>query len=243
MSSPTRCPFSAALFAASSLLFVTSMLKDKKSGSDRNVEKDVEKGAQKESKYQVVFILGGPGSGKGTQCERLCLDLRSWSHLSAGDLLRAERKKDDSELANVINSNIAAGKIVPSEITVRLLRNAMEEEKQRSGTTKFLIDGFPRSEGNVTSWKEVMDGVATLEFAVFLDCPEDTMTSRLLERGQTSGRNDDKLDVIRKRFQTYRDESMPIVEMYTKEGKCRSIAADRSIDEVYADMKSLFKDL
>jgi len=193
--------------------------------------------------FQVVFVLGGPGSGKGTQCSRLVQELSGWSHLSAGDLLRAERQSG-SPLAELINSKIAQGQIVPASITVGLLQKAMEQIHARDRTkTKFLIDGFPRSEGNVTVWKEQMSEISRLEFVLFLDCPEDVMTGRLLERGQTSGRNDDNLDTIRKRFETFRQESMPIIQMYEEQGQLKNISADRSVDDVFAEVVLLFKDL
>lgn len=195
--------------------------------------------------YQVVFVLGGPGSGKGTQCSRLVKDLGVWTHLSAGDLLRAERSKKDSDLATIINEKISTGQIVPSEITVRLIKNAMDSDPK--GNTRFLIDGFPRSEENNTAWESIMDvadaPISTVEFVLFLDCPEDTMTSRLLERGLTSGRDDDNLDVIRKRFATFRNESMPIVAQYEAKGKLRKIIADRSVDAVYAEVSALFQNI
>jgi UMP-CMP kinase len=193
-----------------------------------------------------------------------------WAHLSAGDLLRAGRQKAGSELADIINSNISAGKIVPSEITgrscfkqyafvtcrhqsliivvficfttVQLIKNAMMELYCARGQTKFLIDGFPRSEGNVNAWKDVVGKSANVERVLFFECPEDVLTSRLLERGKTSGRNDDSIDVIRKRFNTYREESMPIIEMYEKEGILKKIIADRSIEDVYKEVESLLKE-
>merc|ERR1711982_171448 len=170
--------------------------------------------------FQVVFILGGPGSGKGTQCEKITQKYKNWVHLSAGDLLRAERKKSNSELSKIINTNIAEGKIVPSEITVQLLYNAMiEEYNKEQKTMNFLIDGFPRNEGNVNAWndKEELKN-STVKFVLFFDCSEEIMMSRLVQRGKTSGRNDDEIEVIRKRFNTYTNESMPIIEKYEKEG-------------------------
>jgi len=187
-------------------------------------------------------VLGGPGAGKGTQCALLSEKL-GWAHLSAGDLLRAERKTE-SDLAEIINAKISSGQIVPSTITVTLIKNAMEKIKADEGTTKFLIDGFPRSEENVDVWEEQIDASkATVEFILFLDCPEDTMTGRLLERGKTSGRNDDNLEVIRKRFKTFQDLSMPIVEVYEKKGMVNYVIADRSVEDVYAEVEQLFKEL
>lgn len=234
-SSKGFCPFSLVLFAGTALSYVRylNMSSKNKKQSAAVVEDD---GAP----FRVVFVLGGPGAGKGTQCQLLSDNL-GWAHLSAGDLLRAERKKEGSELADIINANISAGKIVPSEITVTLVKNAMEELRAEKGQIKFLIDGFPRSEGNVTAWKDVVGEKANVESVLFFECPEDILTSRLLERAKTSGRSDDSIDVIRKRFVTYREESMPIIEMYEKEGKIHKIIADRSIEEVYNEVESLLK--
>mmetsp|Transcript_40363 Transcript_40363/g.121622 ORF Transcript_40363/g.121622 Transcript_40363/m.121622 type:complete len:259 (-) Transcript_40363:381-1157(-) len=239
------CPFSLFLFAATAgtYLYARTMKSD---SSDREDGGGKSESAAKEDSaepYTVVFVLGGPGSGKGTQCELLSSRL-DFAHLSAGDLLRAERNSG-SELADLINSKIAAGQIVPAEITVDLLEGGMAKERKESGRTKFLIDGFPRSEGNVSVWDERLTatGKADVKFVLFLDCPEDTMTGRLLERGKSSGRNDDKLDVIRKRFETFRGESMPIVERYETKGKVRKVKADRAIEDVYKDVSKLMEGL
>jgi UMP-CMP kinase len=93
-----------------------------------------------EYQYKVVFVLGGPGSGKGTNCARIVEEF-GYVHLSAGDLLRAERASG-SELADMINTYINEGKIVPAEVTVSLLKAAMEKSESKS----FLIDGFPRGD-------------------------------------------------------------------------------------------------
>ena len=240
------CPFSLFLFAATATTFAYAKLQQSKSSSDEDTtpasSASDSPSASSAERSKVVFVLGGPGAGKGTQCELLSAR-RGWAHLSAGDLLRAERNSG-SDLASLINSKIAAGQIVPAEITVGLLERAMNDIRRNDPTkTKFLIDGFPRSEGNVTVWKDQMTSKADVQFVLFLDCPEDTMTSRLLERGKSSGRNDDQIDVIRKRFVTFREESMPIVDMYEKEGKVRKVVADRDVEEVYKDVAKLVEGL
>ncbi len=119
----------------------------------------------------------------------------------------------------------------------------MEKIRVESGNTKFLIDGFPRSAENCTVWEENMADSSKIEFVLFLHCPEDVMTGRLLERAKTSGRNDDNLETIRKRFKTFRDESMPIVDMYEVKGLVRTVVADRSVEDVYEEVEGLFKNI
>lgn len=159
-------------------------------------------------KKKVVFVLGGPGSGKGTNCSKIVEEF-GYVHLSAGDLLREERNSG-SELAEMINNFIAEGKIVPAEITVRLLRAAME----KSGKNKFLVDGFPRDIDNLKCWEENMTDICHVQFLLFLDCPQEIMLGRLLERGKTSGRNDDNEESIRKRFKTYEESTRPIIDHF-----------------------------
>lgn len=86
----------------------------------------------------VIYVLGGPGAGKGTQSANLVRDYR-FTHLSAGDLLRAEQDREGSEFGRMIKEYIADGKIVPMEVTVQLLENAMMDQEKGKG--RFLIDG------------------------------------------------------------------------------------------------------
>ena len=110
----------------------------------------------------------------------------------AGDLLRAERDSGSPDGA-MITQSINEGKIVPVEVTVALIQKAM----RASGASKFLIDGFPRNANNLAGWHTVMGDTATVDGVLFYECPEAVMESRLLRRGEHSGRSDDKADVIK----------------------------------------------
>ena len=237
-----RCP-SARKALVSLVFFVSSSVAYTRLLRNISTKKGKQKEEDSMPHFQIVFVLGGPGSGKGTQCETITTNFPTWTHLSAGDLLRAERQKSDSKLAEIINARILNGQIVPSEITVQLLKNAMEENYKEKRCTKFVIDGFPRSEENRTAWEDILGSSSTVEFVLYLDCPEEVMTERLLRRGQTSGRVDDNLEIMKKRFETSRKESMPMVELYESYGKLRTVKADRNVEEVYQEVSALFKDL
>lgn len=191
--------------------------------------------SKKASKYDVVFVLGGPGSGKGTNCEKI-VQKYGYTHLSAGDLLREERNSG-SKLADMINTYIAEGKIVPAEVTVGLLLKAMDA----APTKKFLVDGFPRNMENLQCWEKDVSQFVNIKFLLFLECPEEVMLKRLLKRGETSGRNDDNVESIKKRFKTYRDSTMPIIKHFRDMGKVREIDSTRSEAEVFADVAKLFE--
>ncbi|KAF1987716.1 UMP-CMP kinase [Aulographum hederae CBS 113979] len=177
----------------------------------------------------VIFVLGGPGSGKGTQCANIVKDY-GFSHLSAGDLLRAEQDRPGSQFGEMIKEYIREGKIVPMEVTVQLLDNAMREAVENEGAKGFLIDGFPRKMDQALQFERT---VAPSNFTLFFDCPEATMQERLLNRGKTSGRSDDNEESIKKRFKTFVETSMPVVDHYKKEGKVVWVDATSSPDEVY----------
>ena len=180
------------------------------------------------SKPAVVFVLGGPGAGKGTQSEYI-VNKYGYVHLSAGDLLRAERKSGSAQ-GQLIDEYIAEGKIVPVEITVKLLMNAIEA----NGGKRFLIDGFPRNTNNLSGWQQVTGYDLKVLGVLFYDCPEEVMEARLLERGKTSGRTDDNIESIRKRFHTYTNETQPILAYYDFMGLVRKIDGTRPVEEVWA---------
>ena len=186
------------------------------------------------SSVTVLFVLGGPGAGKGTQCANLVRDYK-FTHLSAGDLLRAEQDRPDSEFGQLIKDYIKDGKIVPMEVTVQLLENAMTDVvKKQDGKGKFLIDGFPRKMDQALKFEET---VVPSKFVLFFDCPEEEMQKRLLKRGKTSGRSDDNEESIKKRFKVFVETSMPVVDYFEKQGRVVKVQATKGPDEVYKETR------
>ena len=197
------------------------------------------------SNTTVVFFLGGPGSGKGTQSENL-VKYYGFHHLSAGDLLREEQDRKGSEYGQLIKDYIKDGKIVPMEVTVKLLENAMRRQldeasksKDSDGPTRFLIDGFPRKMDQALFFEQT---VCPSKFTLFLDCPEDVMQARLLNRGKTSGRADDNEESIKKRFRTFVETSMPVVNYFESEDKVVKVPAVGSPEEVWQKVEAGVKD-
>mmetsp|Transcript_43378 Transcript_43378/g.63741 ORF Transcript_43378/g.63741 Transcript_43378/m.63741 type:complete len:193 (+) Transcript_43378:71-649(+) len=187
-----------------------------------------------ENKPKVVFVLGGPGAGKGTQCANIVKEF-GWCHLSAGDLLRAERATGSPD-AELINTYIKEGKIVPVEITVKLLLAAM----QKSETEKFLIDGFPRSLNNYEGWVNVVGDQADVAFCLVYECGEAELERRLLDRGKSSGRDDDNIEAIKKRFKTFVDETSPVIDIFKQNGKFKNINSEKCVEEVWKETSILF---
>eukprot|EP00899_Mesostigma_viride_P026496 jgi/Mesvir1/7030/Mv09157-RA.1 len=179
----------------------------------------------------IVFVLGGPGSGKGTQCANI-VRAYDFVHLSAGDLLRAEIKSG-SENGTMIANMIKQGQIVPSHVTVGLLKEAMK----RSGKKRFLIDGFPRNDENRESFERETGW--DCNFVLFFDCPEAVMEKRLLSRGE--GRTDDNIETIKKRFNVFIEQSMPVITYYSLRNKVRAVSANASPTEVFQALQPHFE--
>ncbi|SCV02375.1 LANO_0F17392g1_1 [Lachancea nothofagi CBS 11611] len=190
-----------------------------------------------EKEVSVIFVLGGPGAGKGTQCANLVKD-HHFVHLSAGDLLRAEQNREGSKYGEMIKHYIREGQIVPQEVTVALLQQAIQENYDK-GNKKFLVDGFPRKMDQALTFEAQ---IVPSKFTLFFDCPEKIMLKRLLERGRTSGRSDDNAESIKKRFATFLDTSMPVVKHFEKQDKVVTVSCDDSVEKVYDQVKAAIKD-
>ena len=179
----------------------------------------------------VIFVIGGPGSGKGTMCELAQIQL-GWIHLSAGDLLRAELESGGST-AEKINSFITAGKLVPNDITVTLIKDAMEKLSRTTGKRNFLLDGFPRSLNNLDGWFEVFGSAAPLPTMLYFECPFDVLEQRIMGRAKYSGRSDDNVDSLRLRFDTFKSETLPTVKHFKAHNKCIEIDTSQDRRSVF----------
>ena len=203
------------------------------------------------SKVVVVFVLGGPGAGKGTHCANLVRDY-GFVHLSAGDLLRAEQARPGSQYGQMIAEYIKEGKIVPMEVTISLLRNSIQNSIEQhansssegwgQGKGRFLIDGFPRKLDQSEKFEE---SVCPAQLVLFLHCTEEIMLKRLLQRGETSGRADDNMESIKKRFRmyicfnmpdTFIETSMPVVDYQRTQQKVVDVDATNAVEQVYSDI-------
>jgi UMP-CMP kinase len=180
----------------------------------------------------VVFVLGGPGAGKGTMCE-LAESQLGWTHLSTGVLLRAERDAGGPTAAT-IEEAIAAGKLVPNEIVVTLLQKAMETVTRTTGRNNFLLDGFPRSLSNYEAWCAVFGGESEPPKMLYFECPYAVLEKRILGRAKYSGRKDDNVESLKLRFDTFKSKTLPTVEFFKGRGKCIEIDTSQDRQAVYS---------
>ena len=184
----------------------------------------------------VVFILGGPGTGKGTMCE-LAESQLGWTHLSTGELLRAEIETGGPN-AEMIDNLLAGGNLAPDDITVNLLKAAMEKVIRTTGRKNFLLDGFPRCQGNMDAWYQVFGREMELPTMVFFECPYEVLEKRVLGRAKFTGRSDDNVESLKQRYDTFKAETLPMVELFRSRNKCVEIDTSQDRQTVYSLLKS-----
>ena len=187
------------------------------------------------SKYMFNLILfGPPGSGKGTQSDKL-VEKYGLVHLSTGNLLR-EEIANKTPLGKEAKKFIDHGQLVPDEVVIGMVDSFFDRHKDVNG---FLFDGFPRT----VAQAQALDKLLTLKktdiaVVLALDVTEAELINRLLNRGKTSGRSDDSDEnVIKKRFAVYTNETSPVADYYKKSRKFKSIHGEGSVDEINAALR------
>ncbi|KRZ78452.1 Adenylate kinase isoenzyme 1, partial [Trichinella papuae] len=191
----------------------------------------------KNAKLPIIFVVGGPGSGKGTQCAKI-VDKYNLTHLSSGDLLRSE-VNSGSERGGQLKDIMASGELVALEIVLDLVKEAMLEAIKK-GSRGFLIDGYPR---DVRQGEIFEAEIMPCELVIFFDVSDETMMQRLLGRGQTSGRVDDNKETITKRLDTFHKQTQPVIDYYKAKNKLVQIHAEGKVDDIFAEVDKALQKL
>ncbi len=203
-----------------------------------------------------IIIMGAPGSGKGTQAVKIC-KAHGIPHISTGDLLR-KNIADGTELGKQAKTYMDAGKLVPDELVIALLKARVGEDDCKAG---FLLDGFPRNAAQA----KVLDGIVDIDVALYLETDLKKLADRVASRRvcpkcgySTSAsqapdgkcrecgenliiRDDDKREVVENRLKVYAENTAPLVDYYKAEGVLKTVDGMNSIDEVNADIEAVLK--
>ncbi len=179
-----------------------------------------------------IVIFGAPGSGKGTQSEKI-VEKYQLNHISTGDVLRAEIK-NGTELGRTAKGYIDQGQLIPDELMVSILASVFDSFKDSKGV---IFDGFPRTIPQAEALKEMLkERGQEVSVMLDLDVPEDELMTRLIKRGQLSGRADDNEETIKKRLVVYHNQTSPLKEYYKQEGSYRHIDGLGELDRIFGDI-------
>ncbi|KAM8710080.1 hypothetical protein ACLKA7_016815 [Drosophila subpalustris] len=185
--------------------------------------------AQAASDIPIIWILGGPGCGKGTQCAKI-VEKYGFTHLSSGDLLRDE-VSSGSDKGRELQAIMTSGALVPNQEVLSLLNSAVTRAKGNS--RGFLIDGYPREKNQGIAFEEQ---IAPADLALYFECSEETMLKRILARAAAAAvkRADDNEATIRSRLQTFKQNTSAILELYAE--KTLTINAERDVDDIFIEV-------
>ncbi len=177
-----------------------------------------------------LILFGPPGSGKGTQSEKL-VEKYELVHLSTGNLLR-EEIANRTPLGLEAKNFIDKGQLVPDEVVIGMIDSCLDHHKEASG---FLFDGFPRTLAQAQALDKLLAFKKTeIGLVLALEVSEEELVNRLLNRGKTSGRSDDTNEVvIHQRFAVYKNETAPIADHYKKLKRFQSIKGEGTVEEIF----------
>jgi len=182
-----------------------------------------------------LILFGPPGSGKGTQSQRL-IEQYHLVHLSTGDMLRREiaaKTPLGTEAARLMER----GQLVPDEVVIGMIDTVLDKNPGAKG---FLFDGFPRTVAQAEALDKLLALKKTsINKVLALDVSEEELVKRLLKRGETSSRPDDRDEsIIRKRFLVYKNETEAVGQHYKDLQKFEALNGEGSVDEIFAALRT-----
>ena len=179
-----------------------------------------------------IVIFGAPGSGKGTQSERI-VEKYGINHISTGDVLRAEIK-NGTELGKTAKGYIDQGQLIPDELMIDILASVFDSFKDSKGV---IFDGFPRTIAQAEALKKMLaERGQDVSVMVDLDVPEEELMVRLIKRGKGSGRADDNEETIKKRLHVYHSQTAPLIDWYKNEKKYQHINGLGTMEGIFAEI-------
>ena len=180
-----------------------------------------------------IVMIGGPGSGKGTQSDKL-IEKYGLHHISTGEVLRDHIRRE-TELGKIAKKYIDEGQLIPDELMIDILDDVLEKEAK--GKPGVIFDGFPRTIPQAEALNKLLKKRGKeLHSVVGLEVPEEELTARLINRGKESGRADDNEETIKKRLKVFHQVTAPLKEYYKKEKKYREINGVGELDKIFSDI-------
>ncbi len=182
-----------------------------------------------------IVIFGAPGSGKGTQSERLIKEYGLY-HISTGEVLRDHIARG-TELGRIADTYISKGQLIPDELMLQVLANVLDENPDKTAGG-VIFDGFPRTIPQAEALSGLLKERGTrLHAVVGLEVPENELVDRMIKRGKDTGRADDNPDTIRERLKVYHRQTQPLRDFYIKEGSYHAINGHGELDRIFSDIK------
>lgn len=186
-----------------------------------------------------IIIFGPPGTGKGTMSEKISEEFKL-RHISTGDIIR-KNQKEKTKIGLLADKIVDSGGLLPDKIVNEMVKQEIIDDTESIG---FIFDGFPRTAGQAKMLDQFLNKRKTpITKVIHLDADKYTVLNRIIERGKTSGREDDNSSVFTTRWDAYQKETLPALQYFEGRGKVSKINSEQTIDEVYAEVKIIIDGL
>lgn len=184
-----------------------------------------------------IVLFGGPGSGKGTQSDKI-VEKYGLHHISTGEVLR-RHIKEGTEIGKKADEYISKGQLIPDEMMIDILEDVLQTEKAALNNG-VIFDGFPRTIAQAEQLDKMLKAHGQgIDHVIGLEVPDQILTDRMLKRGAETGRADDNIDTIKQRLDVYHNRTSPLRDFYISDGRYRPIDGDKSIDEIFGNISDI----
>lgn len=182
-----------------------------------------------------IIIFGAPGSGKGTQSEKMA-EKYGLEHISTGDVIRAEIEAG-TEFGEKADALISKGLLIPDEVMISKLAEIVQK---KNGVKGFILDGFPRTLAQGEALDKMLESNGQkVSVVLSLEVEEDELINRILKRGEISGRSDDNKEIVESRLKVYREQTEPLKNFYGDQSKLVKIHGHGDIDEIFSQITTV----
>ncbi|KAK3781305.1 hypothetical protein RRG08_018933 [Elysia crispata] len=186
----------------------------------------------------VIFIMGGPGSGKSIQATKLAEKHPGWLNVNIGELLReAIMNKEADDRWKAAKDMVLNGELAPEDLTIDLIHTTFKNNTEANG---FIIQGFPRDMQQAHDFQTM---ISRVDAVFLLDCEEDKLTSAVLERGQLTGRLDDAPSALARRMATFKDKTLPVLKYFDDAGKLFIVDGHQEEEQIHDELSIIFETL
>lgn len=180
-----------------------------------------------------IVIFGAPGSGKGTQSEKL-IEKYGLHHISTGEVLRDHIARK-TEIGKIADTYISKGQLIPDSLMIDILEDILDHEP--AAQRGLILDGFPRTVPQADALEDLFKRRGQeLHHVIGLEVPEDELVQRMILRGKQTGRADDNIDTIKNRLKVYHESTTPLRDYYMDRGKYRRINGSGSVEDIFASI-------
>lgn len=188
-----------------------------------------------------LVLFGGPGSGKGTQSEKI-KDTYGLFHISTGEVLRDHISRN-TEIGKTANEYISKGQLIPDSLMLEIVADLLDSKPEET-SRGVIFDGFPRTLAQAEALDQLLrKRNSKIDAVIGLEVPDEVLIERLLKRGQDTGRADDNMETIEKRLHVYHNQTKPLKAYYQQSDRYAKINGEKTIEDIFKQISEVLNNI